>query len=70
MPMNIDGATAIIYRELGFPPAPDRGLFVLSRSVADPRPFVGGEVGGARIKGPLPRPLLAAYDGPPRDFDG
>ena len=36
VPMNIDGATAIIYGELGFPPAMARGLFVLSRSVGIP----------------------------------
>ncbi|WP_237710778.1 citrate/2-methylcitrate synthase [Saccharopolyspora spinosa] len=33
VPMNIDGATAIVYSELGFPPELRRGLFVLSRSV-------------------------------------
>ena len=33
IPMNIDGATAVIYAELGFPPPLCRGLFVLSRSV-------------------------------------
>ena len=33
IPLNIDGATAIIYGELGFPPPLTRGLFVLSRSV-------------------------------------
>ena len=31
--MNIDGATAVIYAELGFPAPLARGLFVLSRSV-------------------------------------
>jgi hypothetical protein len=29
----IDGATAVIYAELGFPPPLARGLFCLSRSV-------------------------------------
>lgn len=33
LPMNIDGATAVIYSELGFPPPLGRGLFILSRSV-------------------------------------
>ena len=33
IPLNIDGATAVIYGELGFPPPLTRGLFVLSRSV-------------------------------------
>lgn len=31
--MNIDGATAVIYAELGFAPPLARGLFCLSRSV-------------------------------------
>ena len=33
LPMNIDGATAVIYAELGFPAPLARGLFLLSRSV-------------------------------------
>ena len=33
IPMNIDGATAAIYCELGFAPELGRGLFVLSRSI-------------------------------------
>ena len=33
IPMNIDGATAVIYGELGFAPPLARGLFCLSRSV-------------------------------------
>src|SRR5262249_43668605 len=33
IPMNIDGATGVVYAELGFAPALCRGLFVLSRSV-------------------------------------
>ena len=33
IPMNIDGATAVIYSELGFAPALGRGIFILSRSV-------------------------------------
>ena len=33
VPMNIDGATAVIYTELGFPPPLSRGIFCLSRSV-------------------------------------
>ena len=31
--MNIDGATAVVFAELGFAPPLCRGLFVLSRSV-------------------------------------
>ena len=33
IPMNIDGATGVVFAELGFAPALCRGLFVLSRSV-------------------------------------
>ncbi|RKN06006.1 citryl-CoA lyase [Streptomyces radicis] len=65
VPMNIDGATAIIYAELGFPPELGRGLFVLSRSVGILAHAWEETEGGARIKGPLPRPLLAGYHGPP-----
>ncbi|MFT6641348.1 MAG: citrate synthase [Gammaproteobacteria bacterium] len=34
MPMNIDGAIAVIYAELGFDGPLSRGLFCLSRSVS------------------------------------
>lgn len=69
VPMNIDGATAIIYSELGFPPELGRGLFVLSRSVGILSHAWEEKSGGARIKGPIPRPLLPSYDGhAPRDL--
>lgn len=70
VPMNIDGATAIIYAELGFPPELGRGLFVLSRSVGILAHAWEETETGTRIKGPLPRPLLAGYHGPaPRDVE-
>lgn len=65
IPMNIDGATAIIYSELGFAPELGRGLFVLSRSVGILAHAWEERSAGMRIKGPLPPPMLAAYDGPP-----
>ncbi|MGW0487594.1 citryl-CoA lyase [Streptomyces olivaceus] len=65
VPMNIDGATAIIYAELGFPAQLGRGLFVLSRSVGILAHAWEETEGGARIKGPIPRPLLAGYHGTP-----
>jgi citrate synthase len=67
VPMNIDGATAVIYAELGFPPPLGRGLFVLSRSVGILAHAWEESQSGQRIKGPIPRPLLATYTGrPPR----
>ncbi|MFF1419413.1 citryl-CoA lyase [Streptomyces sp. NPDC058280] len=65
VPMNIDGATAIVYAELGFPAELGRGLFVLSRSVGILAHAWEEYEGGARIKGPLPKPLLAGYHGKP-----
>lgn len=72
VPMNIDGATAVIYAELGFAPQLARGLFILSRSVGILAHSWEEYEGGRRIKGPMPPPLLAAYTGPgervvPRD---
>ncbi|MFF0013089.1 citryl-CoA lyase [Streptomyces sp. NPDC005374] len=60
VPMNIDGATAVIYAELGFPAPLARGLFVLSRSVGV-LAHAWEETGqGRRNKGPLPRSILPA----------
>ncbi|MWA01643.1 citryl-CoA lyase [Actinomadura sp. LD22] len=65
VPMNIDGATAIVYSELGFAPELGRGLFVLSRAVGILAHAWEERESGRRIKGPLPPPLLAPYLGPP-----
>jgi citrate synthase len=65
IPMNIDGATAVIYGELGFPPPLCRGLFVLSRSVGILAHAWEESQSGLRNKGPIPRERLWQYDGPP-----
>jgi citrate synthase len=71
VPMNIDGATAVIYSELGFDPELGRGLFVLSRSVGILAHAWEESGSGRRIKGPIPPPLLPEYSGPPpRDVPG
>jgi citrate synthase len=64
VPMNIDGATAVIYAELGFAPPLARGLFVLSRSVGILAHAWEESQQGSRIKGPMPPSILPAYLGP------
>jgi citrate synthase len=61
VPMNIDGATAIIYGELGFPPPLARGLFVLGRSVGILAHAWEEMQGGRRIKGPIPPGITPTY---------
>jgi citrate synthase len=69
IPMNIDGATAVIYSELGFAPELSKGLFALSRSVGLLAHAYEQSQDGARIKGPLPPGVGARYTGqPPRDM--
>ena len=65
VPMNIDGATAVIYAELGFPPPLCRGLFVLSRAVGALAHAFEEMQSGERNKGPIPRHLTWTYTGPP-----
>ena len=66
IPMNIDGATAVIYAELGFPSPLARGLFCLSRSVGILAHAWEQSQQGGRNKGPIPRDYLWTYDGPPQ----
>ena len=67
IPMNIDGATAVIYGELGFPAPLARGLFCVSRSIGILAHAWEQSLEGARNKGPLPRQFLWTYEGaPPR----
>ncbi|WP_298849108.1 citryl-CoA lyase [uncultured Ruegeria sp.] len=59
--MNIDGATAVIFCELGFPAPLSRGLFCLSRSVGI-LAHAWEQMGqGGRNKGPMPPNYLPLY---------
>jgi len=64
IPMNIDGATAVVYAELGFPAPLARGLFCLSRSVGILSHAWEQSQQGGRNKGPIPREYIWRYDGP------
>ena len=59
--MNIDGATAVIFCELGFPPPLSRGLFCLSRSVGILAHGWEQMQQGGRNKGPMPTSFLPLY---------
>jgi citrate synthase len=63
VPMNIDGATAVIYGELGFPAPLARGLFGLSRSIGILAHVWEETEQGRRIKGPIPPGILPTYLG-------
>ncbi|GGF11486.1 citryl-CoA lyase [Aliidongia dinghuensis] len=64
IPMNIDGATAVIYTELGFPPPLARGIFCLSRSVGILSHAWEQTARHERNKGPMPRQFPYRYTGP------
>jgi len=64
VPMNIDGATAVIYSELGFAAPLARGLFCLSRSVGILAHAWEQMQQGGRNKGPTPPQYRWTYDGP------
>ncbi|GAA2649201.1 citryl-CoA lyase [Paractinoplanes durhamensis] len=61
VPMNIDGATAVIYAELGFPAPLARGLFVLSRSVGILAHAWEESQQGRRNKGPIPPAIRPTF---------
>ena len=63
IPMNIDGATAVIYAELGFAPPLARGLFCLSRSVGILAHAWEQTEQGGRNKGPTPPKYRWTYTG-------
>ncbi|MFC4312887.1 citryl-CoA lyase [Steroidobacter flavus] len=66
IPMNIDGITAVIFSELGFPPPMGRGLFILSRSVGILSHAWEQSQRNERIKGPMPKEIPYTYSGPER----
>lgn len=61
VPMNIDGATAVIYAELGFVPELARGFFVLSRSIGILAHITEERATGRRNKGPIPPSILPTF---------
>ncbi|MEM9318371.1 MAG: citryl-CoA lyase [Pseudomonadota bacterium] len=63
VPMNIDGATAVIYAELGCPAPLARGFFGLSRSVGILAHAWEQTQQGGRNKGPTPPGYRWTYDG-------
>lgn len=63
--MNIDGATAVIFCELGFPAPLSRGLFCLSRSVGILSHAWEQMQQGGRNKGPMPPRFLPEYEPAP-----
>ena len=64
VPMNIDGATAVIFAELGCPPPLARGLFCLSRSVGILAHAWEQMQQGGRNKGPTPPDYRWTYQAP------
>ena len=64
IPMNIDGVTAVIFSELGFPAPLGRGLFILSRSVGILSHAWEEMNRGSRMKGPMPKSIPYTYSGP------
>jgi citrate synthase len=65
--MNIDGATAVIFCELGFPAPLSRGLFCLSRSVGVLAHGWEQMQQGGRNKGPMPTKYLPQFV--PAEYD-
>jgi citrate synthase len=63
VPMNIDGATAVIYGELGFAAELARGVFCLSRAVGILSHAWEQRGRHERNKGPMPRQMAYRYTG-------
>jgi citrate synthase len=68
IPMNVDGATAVIFCELGLDPIFGRGFFVLARAGGALVHAWEEQGQGGRLKGPMAKEILPTYTGPaPRD---
>ena len=69
IPLNVDGATAVIFCELGFAPQLGRGLYILSRA-AGILAHAWEQIEEGRInKGPMPPTIDYTYSGPAkRDY--
>ncbi|MCA6110477.1 citryl-CoA lyase [Bradyrhizobium cenepequi] len=66
IPMNIDGATAVIYGELGVAAPLARGIFCLSRAVGI-LAHAWEQIGRKdRNKGPMPKQFAYKYQGQPK----
>lgn len=63
IPLNIDGATAVIYAELGFESELARGVFCLSRAVGILAHAWEQRGRAERNKGPMPRQMPYRYTG-------
>jgi hypothetical protein len=61
--MNIDGATAVIFAELGFAAPLARGSVLPVALGGDPGPCLGAEQQGGRNKGPTPPGYRWTYTG-------
>ncbi|MDH2406601.1 citrate/2-methylcitrate synthase [Bradyrhizobium sp. SSUT18] len=66
IPMNIDGATAVIYGELGFASPLARGVFCLSRALGILAHAWEQTGRKDRNKGPMPKQFGYNYEGQPR----
>lgn len=62
IPMNIDGATAVIYPKLGFAPPLARGVFCLSRAVGILADAWEQTRRKDRDKGPMPKQFGYKYE--------
>jgi citrate synthase len=69
IPMNVDGAEAVILCELGLDPELGRGIFVLARAAGCMVHAWEEMRMGGRLKGPMAKAILPTYTGPgPRNL--